>query len=100
MSGPHVIQLAGLWPNGSMDNHGIKRAICRAKDRKRALYGRLKVLMHFLLPILNVFCSMLWIWFRFLMSENFCFLYMQFMLVIGVILNVYAKSNSLINNVT
>lgn len=50
MSGPHVIQLAELWPNGSMDNHGIKRAICRAKDRKRALYIRIKVLMHFLLP--------------------------------------------------
>ncbi|KAE9446522.1 hypothetical protein C3L33_21596, partial [Rhododendron williamsianum] len=32
----------GLWPDGYMDNHGIKRAICRAKDRKRALYSRHK----------------------------------------------------------
>ncbi|CAO2834245.1 unnamed protein product [Amaranthus hypochondriacus] len=29
-------ELAELWPNGVMDNHGIKRAICRAKERKRA----------------------------------------------------------------
>lgn len=35
-------ELAQLWPNGFMDNHGIKRAVCRAKDRKRALYGRSK----------------------------------------------------------
>ncbi|KAI8013965.1 Ubinuclein-2 [Camellia lanceoleosa] len=28
-------QLAELWPDGFMDNHGIKRAICRAKDRKK-----------------------------------------------------------------
>ncbi|XP_058189744.1 ubinuclein-1-like isoform X2 [Rhododendron vialii] len=35
-------ELAGLWPDGYMDNHGIKRAICRAKDRKRALYSRHK----------------------------------------------------------
>ncbi|WCJ44428.1 wound-responsive family protein [Euphorbia peplus] len=37
-SGPQVrklyIELAGLWPSGSMDNHGIKRAICRAKERR------------------------------------------------------------------
>lgn len=30
-------ELAELWPKGVMDNHGIKRAICRAKERKRAL---------------------------------------------------------------
>uniref|UniRef100_A0A5B7AJ93 Putative ubinuclein-2-like isoform X1 n=1 Tax=Davidia involucrata TaxID=16924 RepID=A0A5B7AJ93_DAVIN len=42
-AGPQVrklyAELAELWPNGFMDNHGIKRAICRAKDRKRALYS-------------------------------------------------------------
>lgn len=36
-------ELAELWPSGFMDKHGIKRAICRAKDRKRALYNRKKV---------------------------------------------------------
>lgn len=45
-AGPQIrklyAELAELWPNGSMDNHGIKRAICRAKDRKRALYSRHK----------------------------------------------------------
>ncbi|GLT55838.1 hypothetical protein SLA2020_289260 [Shorea laevis] len=30
------IELAELWPNGLMDNHGIKRAICKAKERQRA----------------------------------------------------------------
>ncbi|PSS00123.1 Centrosomal protein [Actinidia chinensis var. chinensis] len=35
-------ELAALWPDGFMDNHGIKRAICRAKDRKRALYRQHK----------------------------------------------------------
>uniref|UniRef100_A0A7N0TSD2 Hpc2-related domain-containing protein n=1 Tax=Kalanchoe fedtschenkoi TaxID=63787 RepID=A0A7N0TSD2_KALFE len=35
-------ELAQLWPNGSMDNHGIKRAICRSKDRKRALHQQEK----------------------------------------------------------
>ncbi|KAH9605952.1 hypothetical protein KSS87_012927 [Heliosperma pusillum] len=30
-------ELAELWPKGVMDNHGIKRAICRAKERKRTL---------------------------------------------------------------
>ncbi|KAJ1397087.1 hypothetical protein SESBI_32090 [Sesbania bispinosa] len=43
-SGPQIrklyAELAGLWPNGYMDNHGIKRAICRAKERRRALYSR------------------------------------------------------------
>ncbi|KAK9134970.1 hypothetical protein Syun_014300 [Stephania yunnanensis] len=36
------VELAELWPNGTMDNHGIKTAICRAKARKRALHSRLK----------------------------------------------------------
>uniref|UniRef100_A0A7N0TM22 Hpc2-related domain-containing protein n=1 Tax=Kalanchoe fedtschenkoi TaxID=63787 RepID=A0A7N0TM22_KALFE len=35
-------ELAQLWPNGSMDNHGVKRAICRSKDRKRALHQQEK----------------------------------------------------------
>ncbi|VVA95585.1 unnamed protein product [Arabis nemorensis] len=30
--------LAELWPNKLMDNHEIKRAICRAKERRRALH--------------------------------------------------------------
>ena len=38
-----MFQLAQLWPNGFMDNHGIKRAICRAKERRRALYTKHKV---------------------------------------------------------
>ncbi|XP_040998278.1 ubinuclein-1-like isoform X1 [Juglans microcarpa x Juglans regia] len=45
-AGPQIRKLYGelaeLWPVGFMDNHGIKRAICRAKDRQRALYGRHK----------------------------------------------------------
>ncbi|XP_056164310.1 ubinuclein-1 isoform X2 [Syzygium oleosum] len=45
-TGPQVrklyAELAELWPNGFMDNHGIKRAICRAKERRRALYSRHK----------------------------------------------------------
>lgn len=45
-AGPQVrklyTELAGLWPNGSMDNHGIKRAICRAKERKKALHNQHK----------------------------------------------------------
>ncbi|KAL3353574.1 hypothetical protein AABB24_018345 [Solanum stoloniferum] len=45
-AGPQVrklyAELAGCWPNGFMDNHGIKRAICRAKDRRRALHARRK----------------------------------------------------------
>ncbi|KAJ4836411.1 hypothetical protein Tsubulata_015858 [Turnera subulata] len=35
-------ELAGLWPSGFMDNHGIKRAICRAKERRRNMYNRNK----------------------------------------------------------
>ncbi|XP_031393427.1 ubinuclein-1-like isoform X1 [Punica granatum] len=30
-------ELAQLWPNGFMDNHGIKSAICRSKERKRVV---------------------------------------------------------------
>ncbi|OMO56035.1 Ubinuclein/Yemanuclein [Corchorus olitorius] len=39
--GPQIrklyVELAELWPNGIMDNHGIKNAIRRAKERRRAL---------------------------------------------------------------
>ncbi|KAF3447040.1 hypothetical protein FNV43_RR12220 [Rhamnella rubrinervis] len=45
-AGPQIrklyAELAELWPNGFMDNHGIKRAICRAKERRRQLYSRNK----------------------------------------------------------
>ncbi|KAL3504271.1 hypothetical protein ACH5RR_034112 [Cinchona calisaya] len=45
-AGPQVrklyAELTALWPNGFMDNHGIKHAICRAKDRRRALYSHHK----------------------------------------------------------
>ncbi|KAG6602125.1 Ubinuclein-1, partial [Cucurbita argyrosperma subsp. sororia] len=45
-AGPQIrklyAELAELWPNGFMDNHGIKRAICRAKERRRALHGKHK----------------------------------------------------------
>ncbi|XP_019154804.1 PREDICTED: uncharacterized protein LOC109151311 isoform X2 [Ipomoea nil] len=45
-AGPQVrklySELATYWPNGIMDNHGIKRAICRAKDRRKALYNQRK----------------------------------------------------------
>ncbi|GMI99336.1 hypothetical protein HRI_003603000 [Hibiscus trionum] len=38
--GPQIrkfyVELAQLWPNGIMDKYGIKSAICRAKERKRA----------------------------------------------------------------
>ncbi|KAK9162402.1 hypothetical protein Syun_003304 [Stephania yunnanensis] len=44
--GPQIrklyVELAELWPNGCMDNHGIKSAVCRAKERKRVLYNRHK----------------------------------------------------------
>ena len=36
-----ALQLAELWPKRLMDNHGIKRAICRAKERRRASNGDL-----------------------------------------------------------
>ncbi|KAF6147956.1 hypothetical protein GIB67_001531 [Kingdonia uniflora] len=35
-------RLAELWPTGTMDNRGIKEAVCRSKARKRALYSRQK----------------------------------------------------------
>ncbi|XP_050364662.1 ubinuclein-1-like isoform X4 [Argentina anserina] len=35
-------ELAALWPSGLMDNHGIKSAICRAKDRRRERYSQNK----------------------------------------------------------
>ncbi|KAL9173159.1 hypothetical protein ABFS82_03G095100 [Erythranthe guttata] len=45
-SGPPVRklyeELAALWPSGAMDTDGIKRAISKAKDRRRALSGRRK----------------------------------------------------------
>ncbi|KAJ4951250.1 hypothetical protein NE237_028082 [Protea cynaroides] len=44
--GPQIrklyVELAELWPSGCMDNHGIKNAVCRSKERKRALYNRHK----------------------------------------------------------
>ncbi|PIA27228.1 hypothetical protein AQUCO_08200031v1 [Aquilegia coerulea] len=36
------VELAELWPNGIMDNHGIKNAVCRSKARKRATHSRIK----------------------------------------------------------
>ncbi|KAL1309836.1 hypothetical protein AAHE18_17G207200 [Arachis hypogaea] len=46
-AGPQIrklyAELAELWPSGCMDNHGIKRGICRAKERRRALHNRHKV---------------------------------------------------------
>ncbi|XP_010539681.1 PREDICTED: ubinuclein-1-like isoform X4 [Tarenaya hassleriana] len=43
--GPQIrklyVELAELWPNRLMDNHGIKRAICRAKERRRAAYEKI-----------------------------------------------------------
>ncbi|KOM48505.1 hypothetical protein LR48_Vigan07g220900 [Vigna angularis] len=45
-AGPQIrklyAELAELWPTGYMDNHGIKRAICRSKERRRALHIRHK----------------------------------------------------------
>ncbi|XP_010269067.1 PREDICTED: ubinuclein-1-like isoform X3 [Nelumbo nucifera] len=44
--GPQIrklyVELAELWPNGSMDNHGIKTAVCRSKERKRAMLSKHK----------------------------------------------------------
>ncbi|XP_010232654.1 ubinuclein-1 isoform X3 [Brachypodium distachyon] len=37
------VELAELWPQGCMDNVGIKDAITRSKERKRALYNQQKV---------------------------------------------------------
>ncbi|KZV16556.1 bromodomain adjacent to zinc finger domain protein 2B-like [Dorcoceras hygrometricum] len=45
-SGPPVRrlyeELAALWPSGVMDTEGVKRAISRAKDRRRTLTNRRK----------------------------------------------------------
>ncbi|XP_061970440.1 ubinuclein-1-like isoform X5 [Populus nigra] len=45
--GPQIRKLyaevAEMWPNGAMDNHGIKIAICRAKERRRIFYNNGKV---------------------------------------------------------
>ncbi|KAE8728347.1 Wound-responsive family protein, putative isoform 2 [Hibiscus syriacus] len=45
-AGPQIrklyVELAQLWPHGMMDNHEIKRAICREKERRRAKYTRHK----------------------------------------------------------
>ncbi|XP_028781537.1 ubinuclein-2 isoform X2 [Neltuma alba] len=45
-AGPQIrkfyAELAQLWPNGCMDNHEIKHAISRAKERRKALYNRHK----------------------------------------------------------
>ncbi|KAF2563501.1 hypothetical protein F2Q70_00016320 [Brassica cretica] len=44
-AGPQIrklyANLAELWPKRLMDNHGIKLAICRAKERRRASNGDL-----------------------------------------------------------
>ncbi|KAM0946360.1 hypothetical protein DsansV1_C09g0094151 [Dioscorea sansibarensis] len=37
------VELAELWPSGHMDNAGIKEAIYRSKQRRRAMYNRHKV---------------------------------------------------------
>ncbi|XP_018449385.2 ubinuclein-2 isoform X2 [Raphanus sativus] len=46
-AGPQIrklyANLAELWPKKLMDNHGIKRAICRAKERRRALLDQGKM---------------------------------------------------------
>ncbi|KAH7663711.1 ubinuclein protein [Dioscorea alata] len=36
------VEIADLWPSGYMDNLGIKEAIYRSKERKRAMYNRQK----------------------------------------------------------
>lgn len=45
-AGPQIrklyAELAELWPTGYMDNHGIKRGICRAKERRRASHSKNK----------------------------------------------------------
>ncbi|KAK4276705.1 hypothetical protein QN277_014824 [Acacia crassicarpa] len=45
-AGPQIrklyAELAELWPSGYMDNRGIKKAICRAKERRKASYARHK----------------------------------------------------------
>ncbi|KAK7282689.1 hypothetical protein RIF29_11665 [Crotalaria pallida] len=43
-AGPQIrklyTELAELFPNGCMDNHGIKHGICSAKERRRALHSK------------------------------------------------------------
>lgn len=34
------VELAGLWPNGLMNNHDIRQAITRSKDRRKAIHSR------------------------------------------------------------
>jgi hypothetical protein len=41
----YLHQLAELWPQGYMDNVGIKDAIYRSKERKRLLYSQQKVII-------------------------------------------------------
>ncbi|KAH8507664.1 hypothetical protein H0E87_010003 [Populus deltoides] len=45
--GPQIRKLYAevveMWPNGAMDNNGIKIAICRAKERRRIFYNNEKV---------------------------------------------------------
>ncbi|XP_054788282.1 ubinuclein-1-like isoform X3 [Prosopis cineraria] len=45
-AGPQIrkfyAELAQLWPNGYMDNHEIKHAISRSKERRKTLYNRHK----------------------------------------------------------
>ncbi|XP_039033233.1 ubinuclein-1-like [Hibiscus syriacus] len=45
-AGPKIrklyVELAQLWPHGMMDNHEIKRAICREKERRRVRFTRQK----------------------------------------------------------
>lgn len=52
-----AVQLAELWPNGSMDNNGIKSAVNKAKER-RSLYLRYKVFSFVLLILLHQSCWM------------------------------------------
>jgi len=63
-------QLAELWPSGYMDNHGIKRGICRAKERRRALYNKHKVCLLQLIMIFYITGAL----FKphFLSVEDFC----------------------------
>lgn len=37
------VELAGLWPNGLMNNHDIRQAITRSKDRRKAMHSRHEV---------------------------------------------------------
>jgi hypothetical protein len=67
------IELAEIWPEGWMDNIGIKAAVCRAKERKKRLtkMGKVGLLCTF---------SLSGIWFRcyisicVLISASVCFI--------------------------